>query len=141
MSESAKDPPFFLSRPSRPPSPAERAALVVSRQGLHRSLVRHFAASITHMDDEIGRVVEALERTGKRQNTVIIFSSDNGGQQNWLMAARDYNGRYAPHTTLGSNTPLRGWKTEVYEGGIGCRHSSTGRQVCRAGRRSTHRCT
>lgn len=30
----------------------------------------------------------------------------------------EYEGKYEPHTTLGSNRPLRGWKTDLYEGGI-----------------------
>jgi arylsulfatase A-like enzyme len=79
---------------------------------------RHYAAAITHMDHEIGRIVEALERTGKRDRTVIVYSSDNGGQRNWSAPESEYNGRYAAHTTLGDNRPLRGWKTELYEGGI-----------------------
>ena len=79
---------------------------------------RHHAASVSHMDAEIGRVIEALDRTGQRANTLIVFSSDNGGQRNWPATPAEYNGRYPPHTMLGMNTPLRGWKTEVYEGGI-----------------------
>jgi len=79
---------------------------------------RHFAAAITHMDSEIGRLVEALQRSGKRQNTLIVYSSDNGGQRQWPAPQAEYNGRYAAHTTLGNNEPLRGWKGDLYEGGI-----------------------
>lgn len=79
---------------------------------------RHFAAAVSHVDETVGRLVEALERTGKRKNTIIIFSSDNGGQRQWLGSEREYNGRYAPHTSLGNNAPLRGWKGDLYEGGI-----------------------
>jgi arylsulfatase A-like enzyme len=62
---------------------------------------RHYAAAVTHLDDGVGRIVEALERTGLRENTLIVFSSDNGGQQSWSAPEKEYNGRYA--------TPLRGW--------------------------------
>ncbi|MEX0994508.1 MAG: sulfatase-like hydrolase/transferase, partial [Balneolaceae bacterium] len=79
---------------------------------------RHNAAVITQMDDEIGRMIEAVEKTGQRENTLIVFLSDNGGQESWDGGDREYNGRYAAHTTLGDNTPLRGWKTDLYEGGI-----------------------
>ncbi len=79
---------------------------------------RHYAAAISHVDHEVGRIMDALERTGKRQNTLIIYSSDNGGQRSWSAPEREYNGRYAPHVTLGNNEPLRGWKGDVYEGGI-----------------------
>ena len=80
---------------------------------------RWFAASITHMDYGIGRIVEALNRTGQRQDTLIIFVSDNGGQENWHNKEQ-YKGRYAdkPHMVLGNNQPLRGWKGQTYEGGI-----------------------
>lgn len=79
---------------------------------------RHNAAVITHMDYEIGRIIDALEKTGQRDNTLIIFLSDNGGQENWNGGDAEYNGRYAAHRTLGDNSPLRGWKTDLYEGGI-----------------------
>jgi arylsulfatase A-like enzyme len=78
-----------------------------------------FAASVSHMDDGIGKIIDALERTGKRENTLIIFISDNGGQMSWHSNS-EYEGRYAdrPHSVLGNNFPLRGWKTNLYEGGI-----------------------
>jgi arylsulfatase A-like enzyme len=79
---------------------------------------RHFAAAVTHLDDGVGRIIEALERKGLRENTLIVFSSDNGGQRSWGAPEKEYNGRYAAHTTLGNNRPLRGWKGELYEGGI-----------------------
>lgn len=79
---------------------------------------QHTAATITQMDHEIGRILDALETTGERQNTLIVFMSDNGGQESWGAPADEYNGRYAPHTTLGDNSPFRGWKTDLYEGGI-----------------------
>lgn len=79
---------------------------------------RHFAAAVTHLDHSVGRLVEALERTGLRENTMIVFLSDNGGQQSWNAPDTQYNGRYAAHTRLGDNTPLRGWKKDLYEGGI-----------------------
>jgi arylsulfatase A-like enzyme len=79
---------------------------------------RHFAAAVTHVDHGVGQIVQALERTGQRERTLIVFSSDNGGQQSWNASEAEYNGRYAAHTRLGNNRPLRGWKGELYEGGI-----------------------
>ncbi len=80
---------------------------------------RWFEASLTHMDAGIGRIIEALDHKGIRDDTVVIFISDNGGQKSWHSDTQ-YHGRYAdkPHDQLGDNTPLRGWKGEVYEGGI-----------------------
>jgi len=78
-----------------------------------------FAASVTHMDDAIGKIIDALERTGQRRNTLILFTSDNGGQHSWH-SDTEYRGKYAskPHDVLGNNYPLRGWKGDLYEGGI-----------------------
>lgn len=119
--ETAGNRPFFLyvahAAPHYPLNespewiePYEEAIADLSR--------RHNAAAITHLDFQVGRLVEALERTGKRRNTLLIYSSDNGGQKSWPASPKEYNGRYAPQTTLGDNQPLRGWKTDLYEGGI-----------------------
>lgn len=78
-----------------------------------------FAASVTHMDDGIGKIIHALDQTGQRDNTLILFISDNGGQFSWH-SNRQYHGKYADrsHDVLGNNYPLRGWKGDLYEGGI-----------------------
>jgi len=80
---------------------------------------RWFAASVTHMDDGIGKIVKALDDTALRKDTLLVFVSDNGGQESWRSETQ-YNGDYAklPHTVLGNNLPLREWKGDCYEGGI-----------------------
>lgn len=67
-----------------------------------------FAAMITRLDVYVGQIVEKLKELGVYDNTLIIFSSDNG-----------------PHLEGGadpdffdSNGPWRGYKRDVYEGGI-----------------------
>jgi arylsulfatase A-like enzyme len=78
---------------------------------------RLYAASVTHMDDAVGRIVEALKRTERLRDTVILFTSDNGAQRDYRSRS-DYEGKYGPYPTLGDNLPLRGWKEELYEGGV-----------------------
>jgi arylsulfatase B len=78
---------------------------------------RLYAASVAHMDAAIGRMVASLEKSGQLANTLIVFTSDNGGQQDWA-SKTDYDGKHGPYPTLGDNKPLRGWKGELYEGGI-----------------------
>jgi arylsulfatase A-like enzyme len=119
---SRRDKPFFLyiaySVPHYPLDELDEWTSIYAEQ-IDQPSRRWFAASVTHMDYGIGRIVDALNRTGQRENTLIVFVSDNGGQKSWHSATQ-YKGRYAskPHTVLGNNHPLRGWKGEVYEGGI-----------------------
>jgi len=64
---------------------------------------RTYAAMTTAMDEAIGRIVAAVEARGWRTNTLIVFSSDNGGPN---------PGR------LTRNGPLRAGKGTLYEGGV-----------------------
>ncbi len=79
---------------------------------------RLYAASMTHMDDSIGRILAALDEQNLSSNTLVIFMSDNGGQQDWEGGWDQYNGRHGPNDRLGDNRPLRDWKGSLYEGGI-----------------------
>ncbi|MCC6354510.1 MAG: arylsulfatase [Verrucomicrobiae bacterium] len=63
-----------------------------------------YAGMIAEMDEGIGRVVAAVEKAGIRDNTLIIFASDNGG----LTVKGD----------IARNTPLRAGKGSLYEGGV-----------------------
>jgi arylsulfatase A-like enzyme len=47
---------------------------------------REYAAMITALDTQVGRLVDALEKKGMRENTLIFFSSDNGGATSALFA-------------------------------------------------------
>lgn len=74
---------------------------------------RTYAAMISAMDDQIGRVVDALGKRGLRKNTLIIFHSDNGGNQ-----AAHLSGESEVKGPLpASNAPYRGGKGDLYEGG------------------------
>jgi uncharacterized sulfatase len=67
-----------------------------------------YAAMITHMDRDIGRLRDLLKALGLDEDTLIIFSSDNGPHQ---------EGGNDPKFTQ-SGGPLRGIKRDLYEGGI-----------------------
>lgn len=79
---------------------------------------RLYAASMTHMDDAIGRILEVLEEKSLSSGTLVIFVSDNGGQKDWTVGENEYDNRHGPYDRLGDNTPFRDWKGSVYEGGI-----------------------
>lgn len=77
---------------------------------------RQYAACVQHMDATVGRMIKTLERTGQSENTIVIFFSDNGGTNGDGSLLYPEGKANAP--IKGLNHPLRGWKTEVYEGGI-----------------------
>lgn len=80
---------------------------------------REYLACIMHLDAAVGRVVDALQKSGKAANTLVVFTSDNGG----ISTARNDDGlypadNYAPGLSSGDNRPLKGQKGTVYEGGV-----------------------
>lgn len=75
---------------------------------------RAYAASITAMDDQVGRVVAALKEKGMRENTIIIFQSDNGGTRNAMFAGE---GDMSKVKIPCDNGPYREGKGTLYEGG------------------------
>jgi len=74
----------------------------------HRAPRAAYAAMITRMDREIGRIMALLEELGLHDNTLVIFTSDNGPTFNGGTDSGFFN----------SAGPLRGLKTQIYEGGI-----------------------
>lgn len=80
---------------------------------------KKYAAYTSHMDHAVGQLLESLERTGQRDNTLIVFSSDNGAINDCPLHSTDqYPGWQEAYPRLGSNAPLRGVKAQLYEGGI-----------------------
>ena len=67
-----------------------------------------FAAMVAHLDDMVGEVIEKVRNLGIEENTLIIFTSDNGPHMEGG-ADPDY---------FDSNGQLRGYKRDLYEGGI-----------------------
>ena len=102
----AADPvrPFFLYVPFNAPHTPLQAPEEYLRRYAHVAdpKRRTYAAMVTCLDDQVGRVVAALARRGLTERTLIAFSSDNGG----------------PITLGATNGPLRAQKGTVYEGGV-----------------------
>ncbi|CAH1792967.1 unnamed protein product [Owenia fusiformis] len=67
---------------------------------------RLFGGVVSALDDSIGNVTRALHKRGMLNNTIIIFSTDNGGPANGFQG------------NVASNWPLRGTKTQLWEGGV-----------------------
>ena len=85
---------------------------------------RTYAAMITLLDDQVGRIVAALEQRGLRENTLIIFSSDNGGPRSAVVASGAHSREERTESGVtqeslpASNGVLRGGKGSLHEGGV-----------------------
>lgn len=76
----------------------------------HASAAEIFYASVTDLDTHVGRLLDGLEKLGLANDTLILFSSDNGPE--------DIHIGNAGHSGIGSAGPFRGRKRSLYEGGI-----------------------
>lgn len=80
---------------------------------------KRYAAYASHMDHAVGKLVESLALTCQLENTIVIFSSDNGAIEGCPLHGSDkYPGWQEANPRLGSNGPFRGQKAQLYEGGI-----------------------
>lgn len=79
---------------------------------------RHYAACIMHLDDGVGKIRAALAENGFAENTVFVFTSDNGGSTA-TNNTQPYPKDDSPSGNVtASNHPLREKKGSIYEGGI-----------------------
>lgn len=116
----AKD-PFFLYVPfTAVHLPLQEPEELLKRvpASIQGDVARQYAACIMHLDDAVGRILAALDKAGQRDNTLVVFTSDNGGS--W---AENNDTKYPPDNypsgkLPGNNTPWRGQKGQLYEGGI-----------------------
>lgn len=112
--DNAKDQPFFLYFAYHVPhTPIQgRQDLVeyfetkVNPQAVHNNPI--YAAMVASLDQSVGRVLDRLEAHGCADNTIVIFTSDNGGLTQ----------RYGKHDRFTENLPLRRGKGSAYEGGV-----------------------
>lgn len=76
---------------------------------------RLLLAAVHHLDDAVGRIVAALDRSELRRSTLLLFSSDNGPQGSWPGNAYPDDLKL---TDFNQPLPMRGKKLDVWEGGI-----------------------
>ena len=95
-----KDKPFFLYFPLTAP----HLPLVPGEAYIGKSAFGDYGDFVHHVDAVVGRITEALGKAGLAQNTLLIFTSDNGS-------------RYEPASGHSPNGALRGKKASIFEGG------------------------
>ena len=121
--ETVKDEPFYLQYwqfSVHAPFDAKEELIDLYRGRIDRDAPQHsptYAAMVHSLDDAVGTLLDTIDRLGIADRTLIVFTSDNGGNC--------YNGipeRAADGTEFvavpTSNAPLRGGKATVFEGGI-----------------------
>jgi arylsulfatase A-like enzyme len=121
-----KDRPFFLYYPSTIPHlalqvPEKSLAPYVGafeetpyvgdrRYSPHPTPKAAYAAMVTHLDTQVGKLLETIRELGLDERTVVVFTSDNGSAENELGGV--------PTGFFRSAGDLRGNKGMIYEGGI-----------------------
>ncbi len=97
--------PFFLYFAY----PSPHAPIIPNDKFDGKSKAGPYGDFVFETDDSIGQLLQALEDSGQADNTVVIFSADNG-PENYAYARDEKTGHWSAH-------PLRGLKRDIYEGG------------------------
>lgn len=107
------DRPFFLNfwyHTVHTPIEGKPALTAKYRQRIQAGM-RHrnagYAAMVQSLDESVGRILETLQRLGLGENTLVVFTSDNGGYD------QEFDGE-----RVTTNAPLRSGKGSLHEGGL-----------------------
>ncbi|MBS0195831.1 MAG: arylsulfatase [Planctomycetes bacterium] len=117
INSQSPDKPFYLYLAFNAPHTPYLApeATIAKYAGIADPTRRTYAAMVDCLDENIGKVLSALDAKGLRENTLIIFHSDNGGTHNAMFA-----GQMADVSKIKipcDNGPYRDGKGSLYEGG------------------------
>jgi arylsulfatase A len=97
--------PFFLYFAY----PSPHAPIIPNDRFDGKSEAGPYGDFVYETDDSIGQLLRALEESGQAENTLVIFSADNG-PEHYAYARDEHFGHWSSH-------PLRGLKRDIYEGG------------------------
>jgi arylsulfatase A len=105
ISQQKQDKPFFLYFPFTSP----HAPIVPTQEFVGKSGANGYGDFMVQTDDTVGRVLAALEQHGFANNTLVIFSADNGPEKYAYDRVKNFG-----HRSMGE---LRGLKRDIWEGG------------------------
>lgn len=115
-----KGTPFFIyvaySVPHYPPDEPKEWKDMYKKAISNESRL-NTAAAVTHMDNSINQILEALKKMGIEENTIVMFMSDNGAPKGGGESS-GYGGKFKGRDIQGDNRPLHGWKGSLYDGAI-----------------------
>lgn len=100
--------PYRTNENQAPSAPEEWLERVISDGGEEGYARQDYVALIRHMDARIGDLLDALEQSGRANNTLVMFTSDNGAESPETLVL----------TGPGNNAGYRDGKASTYEGGI-----------------------
>jgi len=100
------DKPFFLYFPM----PAPHTPLLPSKEFQGKSGLNAYADFVMMVDSELGKVLNAVERSGEKNNTIVVFASDNGCSPGADFPTLKAKGHYPSYN-------YRGHKADLYDGG------------------------
>jgi len=98
--------PFFLYVPYGSP----HAPILPTKEWLGKSGVSRYGDFVMETDDGFRQILDALDRNGLTENTLVIFTSDNGCSKSANFASLEAKGHYA-------SAHLRGSKSDLWDGG------------------------
>lgn len=99
------DKPFFIYLPL----PAPHTPVVPNKEFLGKSNAGKYGDFVVEVDHSLGRIMKALDENGIKDNTLVIFTSDNGPEVIAYKRTEKYN-----HFSMGE---LKGLKRDLWEGG------------------------
>lgn len=103
--QKGRDEPFFLYFPFTSP----HAPIVPTKAFRGKSQAGGYGDFVVQTDDTVGRVLQALRDNGFADNTIVVFTSDNGPEHYAYPRVKNF-----AHRSMG---PLRGLKRDIWEGG------------------------
>jgi len=102
-------------------NPLQREFLeFIAEHGNIQDAMRAYCSDVTELDTQVGRLLDRLEALGRAENTIVIFSSDNGAAplcNNWDAIAERAKEKPTLLNCVGSSGPLRDRKISLHDGG------------------------
>lgn len=118
--EENKDNPFFFYLAfNAPHTPLHAKKSDLPRVAhIESEAARLYAAMVLAIDDNVGRILDYLEKEGLRENTIVVMLSDNGPANPIHLSIPTWWPEGAPYHVLGQRGGLNGFKGNMWEGGI-----------------------